>query len=244
MPLLSRRSTKVFAAAAIACAATIPGSAQSRATVTADDYARAEKFMGYSTTPLVFNGPVRATWLTGDRFWYRNTGPNGAEFILVDAVKGTKAPAFNHAAVAAALTTAMGKPISATQLPFQQITFAADNVSFSFDSGDKRWTCDLQGKQCASADRPRPVPNSELSPDGKYAAHIKNWNLWVRDTATGQDRQLTTDGIENYGYATDNAGWITSDRPVVKWSPNSKRIATFQQDQRKAGDMYLVNTVA
>jgi len=246
---------QIFAVAAIAFAATIPGSAQSRATVTADDYARAEKFMNYNTTPLVFNGPVRATWLNGDRFWYRNTGPNGTEFFLVDAVKGTKAPAFNPAAIAAALTTAMGKPITVARLPFARdeggfggrgatIVFTADAVSFSFDAEGKRWTCDVQGKQCTSGNRPASVPNSELSPDGKYAAYIKDWNLWVRDMTTGQDKQLTTDGVENYGYATDNAGWTSSDRAIVKWSPDSRKIATFQQDQRKAGDMYLVNTVA
>jgi dipeptidyl aminopeptidase/acylaminoacyl peptidase len=245
MSLLSHRSTRVFAALAIAFAATLPGSAQSRATVTADDYARAEKFLNYNTNPLVFNGPVRASWLpNSDRFWYRNQGPNGIEFFLVDAATAAKAPAFNHTAVAAALTTAMGKPVNAARLPFQQITFAADSQSFSFDAEGKRWTCDVQGKQCTSANRPATVPNSDLSPDGKYAVYIKDWNLWVRDTATGQDRQLTTDGVENYGYATDNAGWISSDRPVVKWSPDSRKIATFQQDQRKAGDMYLVNTVA
>ena len=225
-------------------AATIPGSAQSRAAVTVDDYARAEKFMGYNTNPLVSNGPVRATWLPGDRFWYRNQDANGTQFILVEAAKGTKAPAFNHAAVAATLSTVMGRSINAARLPFNQITFSADSTSFSFDTDGKRYTCDLQGKACTSAARPATVPNSELSPDGKYAAFIKNWNLWVRDTATGQDKQLTTDGIENYGYATDNAGWVTSDRAIVKWSPDSKKIATFQQDQRKAGDMYLVNTVA
>jgi dienelactone hydrolase len=244
MSSLSRTSLKLFAVAVLMSAATLPGSAQSRAIVTVEDYQRAEKFMNYNTAPLVANGPVRATWLPGDRFWYRNTNATGSEFFLVDAVKGTKAPAFNHTAVATALTTAMGKPVSATQLPFQQITFATDSTSFSFDSGDKRWTCDVQGRQCTSADRPRPVPNSEMSPDGKYAAYIKDYNLWVRDMATGADKQLTTDGVKDYGYATDNAGWISSDRAVLKWSPDSKKIATFQQDQRKAGDMYLVNTVA
>jgi dipeptidyl aminopeptidase/acylaminoacyl peptidase len=244
MPSLSRTPLKLCAVAGLMFAATLPGSAQPRATVSVDDYQRAEKFMNYNTTPLVANGPVRATWLPGDRFWYRNTSAAGTEFFLVDAAKGTKAPAFDHTAVAAALTIAMGKPVSAAQLPFQQITFAVDTTSFSFDSGDKRWTCDLQGKACTEVDRPRPAPNSELSPDGKYAAYIKDYNLWVRDTTTGADKQLTTDGIKDYGYATDNAGWISSDRPVLKWSPDSKKIATFQQDQRKTGDMYLVNTAA
>lgn len=80
------------------------------------------------------------------------------------------------------------------------------------------------------------------SPDGKRTAYIKDWNLWVRDLATGQETQLTTDGVENDGYATDNAGWSKSDRAILLWSPDSKKIATFQQDQRKDGDMYVVHT--
>jgi dipeptidyl-peptidase-4 len=81
-----------------------------------------------------------------------------------------------------------------------------------------------------------------VSPDGRLAAYIKDWNLWVRDVAGGKETQLTTDGIKDFGYATDNAGWRKSDRPIVLWSPDSKRIATFQQDQRELSDMYLVST--
>jgi hypothetical protein len=32
------------------------------------------------------------------------------------------------------------------------------------------------------------------------------------------------------------------DRPILLWSPDSKRIATFQQDQRGVGEMFLVET--
>ena len=41
--------------------------AQQRA-VTAADYARAERYMSYETTPLVFGTAVRPTWLPDDRF--------------------------------------------------------------------------------------------------------------------------------------------------------------------------------
>jgi dipeptidyl-peptidase 4 len=84
--------------------------------------------------------------------------------------------------------------------------------------------------------------NATPSPDGKRAAFIRDWNLWVRDVATGQERQLTTDGVRDFGYATDNAGWIRSDRAILLWSPDSRRIATFQQDDRPVGEMYLVST--
>ncbi|RZJ81065.1 MAG: S9 family peptidase [Flavobacterium sp.] len=81
-----------------------------------------------------------------------------------------------------------------------------------------------------------------LSPDGKKAVFIKDWNLWVRDVESKKEIQLTSDGVKNYGYATDNAGWTMSDGPIVRWSPDSKKLATFQQDQREVSDMYLVTT--
>ena len=84
--------------------------------------------------------------------------------------------------------------------------------------------------------------NTVISPDGKLAAFIRGENLWVRDLAAGTERQLTTDGVNDFGYATDNAGWTRSDRPILLWSPDSRKIATFQQDQRSVGDMYLVET--
>src|SRR4030065_1875790 len=53
--------------------------------LTAADYAQAEKFMSYNVTPLVLRAGVRPTWLSGDRFWYRNSlQKEGSEFILVE----------------------------------------------------------------------------------------------------------------------------------------------------------------
>jgi dipeptidyl-peptidase 4 len=84
--------------------------------------------------------------------------------------------------------------------------------------------------------------NDVASPDGKKLAFIRDWNLWIRDAETKKETQLTTDGIKDFGYATDNAGWKKSDRPIILWSPDSKKIASFQQDQRHVSDMYLVST--
>jgi len=81
-----------------------------------------------------------------------------------------------------------------------------------------------------------------VSPDGKKAAFIKDYNLWVKDLSTGKETQLTTDGVKDFGYATDNAGWKHSGAAILRWSPDSRKIATFQQDQRKVGNMYLVST--
>src|ERR1700730_2132096 len=71
---------------------------------TAEDYARAERFMSYNVTPLVFRATQRINGLPSDRFWYRVTTPEGSEFVMVEAEKGTRAPAFDHSKLAAALS--------------------------------------------------------------------------------------------------------------------------------------------
>ncbi len=116
-----------------------------------------------------------------------------------------------------------------------------------FDPSNKRQVVadskkDLFEKGAFKSDLSRALPSEVLSPDGSYSAFIRDWNLWVRDVDTGNERALTTDGIKDFGYATDNAGWKQSDRPILSWSPDSKKIATFQQDQRHVSDMYLVKT--
>ena len=216
----------------------------SGAAVTAADYQHAEKFLPYNTRPLIFHD-VRPTWVTGDRFWYRNTGPDGSEFVLYDAATGTRRPAFDHAKIAAALSTA-AKTYDAGHLPFMSFEFSSDDKTISFNLRGQEWKCDVQANSCAAAPKP---PDSEAksapgvkSPDGKSTAFIRDWNLWLRDLATGKETQLTTDGVKDFGYATDNAGWIHSDRAILLWSPDSKKIATFQQDQRNVGEMYLVET--
>ena len=80
------------------------------------------------------------------------------------------------------------------------------------------------------------------SPDGKKSIYIKDYNLWVRNLTNNKTKQLTFDGYEDYGYGINNAGWIKNDRPVLKWSPDSKTITTFRQDARGVGEMYLATT--
>lgn len=218
---------------------------------TADDYARAEKFMGYNTTPLVSGAGIRPTWVNGDKFWYRNSTAEGFEFILVDPATGARTPAFQHLKLAEALSTAASAKYEATKLPFQTIALSDDGKFVSVNVGGKAWKCDVRGDSCVPDATATTAParggrggasNDSVSPDKKRSVFIRDSNLWVRDTATNKETQLTADGIKDFGYATDNAGWTRSERPILLWSPDSKKIATFQQDQRGVGEMYLVDT--
>jgi hypothetical protein len=223
--------------------------AQQMPALTTQDYARAERFMGYNTSLLIDRGMSAPTWLPGDRFWYRVLTPQGSEFVVVDPARKTKTAAFDPAKLAAALGTASGKSYEATRLPFRTFSFSPDEQQVLFSSGGKNWRYEVASGHVTASPTPTLSPSSAASainevasPDGRRVAFLRNYNLWVRDTQTKAETPLTTDGIKDYGYATDNAGYATTDKPVLLWSPDSRKIATFRQDQRAVSDMYLVTT--
>jgi dipeptidyl aminopeptidase/acylaminoacyl peptidase len=237
------RFTRVIASLVVVLP-TIAIAQQSSPPLTAADYARAAQFLATGTRSLVFGASVMPNWLPDDRFWYRNTVAGGTEYVLVDPARRTRARAFDHDRMAAALSAATDTTYAALVLPITQLEFSADGRSVTVDVRGRRFTCDVGVASCAAADARRPAParNAALSPDGRLTAFIRDWNLWVRDVASGTETRLTTDGVKGFGYATDNAGWRKSDRPVLLWSLDSKRIATYQQDERGVGEMYLVST--
>ena len=219
----------------------LPMSAQ--VSITAADYERAESFLSGNTYNLVYGATVSPNWLESGRFWYRNRFPVGTEFILVDPERRTRERAFDHERIANALSAATGRTYDPFDLPFTDFHLGADGHSIGFDIDSTRYECDTEAGRCkASVFDPERDEDAVLSPDGRLAAFIREWNLWVRDVGSGEERQLTNDGIEHFGYATNNAGWTKSNRPVVAWSPDSKKIATFQHDERGVGEMYLVST--
>ncbi|HEV2147717.1 MAG TPA: DPP IV N-terminal domain-containing protein [Longimicrobiaceae bacterium] len=223
-----------------------PLAAQQPRQLTAEDYARAERFLGATAAPLVTGIGVRPTWLPDGRFWYRTSVPNGSAYFVVDPVRGTREAVFDQARLASALAAATGGSVDGNRLPFQTFELAKDSRSITVDVQNRRWSCDLLRYTCTPADSTpaaSPAPeHSSVSPDGRWAVFIRDHDLWAKDLATGGEMQLTTDGVEDFGYATDNAGWTHSDDPVLTWSPDSRQIATFQHDGRGVGDMHLVST--
>ena len=225
-------------------AALVPAIAQAQPVVTADDYARAERFLSAHTDPLVSGVVSGARWLADERLAYQNRIPEGIEFVIADPEAGTRTRAFDHTRMAEALSEAADSSYDPFDLPGGGTRISDDGATITFSRGRQRYACNIRQYRCEAVpredlDRTR---NAITSPDGHQAAFIRDHNLWVRDLETGDETQLTTDGIEHFGYATNNAGWVRSDRPVLLWSPDSQKIATFQHDGRNVGEMYLVST--
>jgi dipeptidyl aminopeptidase/acylaminoacyl peptidase len=226
------------------------------AQVTATDYARAERFLPWNARTLVSGEQVAPVWLKGsDRFWYRNHLKDGYEFVLVDPARATRAPLFDHARLAAALSVAADTSYEGRKLPFQEFELLEDGRVLQFFVADSaRWRCDLSAYTCAGPEKVgKPKVSETASPDGRWAAFERAGNLWVREVATGQEVQLTTDATQDWTYAVSNVGCcagVTNPRqkrelpPMLVWSEDSRRIATYRFDDRGVRKQPLIETSA
>ncbi len=210
---------------------------------TIEDYARAERMLAPTVFPMVSGTAGPATWLPDGRFWYRSATSSGATFYLVDPTRKSRTPAFDHAALAQALGRAADTTLSAEKLPFNSVAISPDGATITVNFKRALWSCDRAGRSCTRTGAPPVVPpNASLSPDSSTAVFIRDHNLWAVRLASGTETQLTTDGIEDFGYATNNAGWVHGDDPVLTWSPDGRRLATFQHDSRGVREMVLAGT--
>src|ERR1051325_2196092 len=129
---MRRLATWCIASAFLAAAFATP-SAQSRSTPK-PNYELAADWTAQKVGRLVFDTTVAPRWLeTGDRFWYAYQTREGRKFYLVDPLKKSKAPLFDHAKMAATLTSITREPYDAQHLPFTSVRFVRKDAAFQFD---------------------------------------------------------------------------------------------------------------
>lgn len=211
-------------------------------TATIADYQRAERFLAPNTAALVPNLVEAQYWqrANNSQLIYRRSTALGSEYVLANIASGAKSELIDSQRLAAALSAYSDSPLDGNSLALSALQLDAAATALDFQFGGSTYTLNLADyvlEQHAAAPE-----NEFLSPDGSRAAFIESHNLWVRDTATNALTQLTFDGQEHYGYATNNAGWLRAPGPVLLWSPDSSKIATFRHDGRPVREMYLYST--
>ncbi len=166
MSVTNRISVLRAASAAVLflSAAALPVFAQG----TLADYQRGQSLRTKSQG-LVLDMAGTPTWIAGgDHFWYSKSVKEGTEFVLVDAAAGTKKPAFDHAKLAAAISTASGGHYTAYKLPFAAaaggrgggggrgagpapggLTFHDGERSIEFGVSGFMYTCSLSDYACS-----------------------------------------------------------------------------------------------
>jgi dipeptidyl aminopeptidase/acylaminoacyl peptidase len=205
-----------------------------------DDYKKAEQQLASHTSKLVTGTVDYPLWSDNGTLVYRSYTKDGDQFFKVNTNSQKKSLAFDHKKLADSLARITETEINHDKLPFYQVEFtSASNIKLSVKA--KSYQCDLETYLC-NLDELAQKSDENVSPDGKQAVFIRANNLWLRDLTTDKESQLTTDGVKDFGYATNNAGWVRRDSPVVTWAPNSKKLTTFKHDGRKVGDMGIVST--
>ncbi|PZQ94936.1 MAG: hypothetical protein DI533_20730 [Cereibacter sphaeroides] len=216
---------------------------------------RAERFLPQNKARYMKNGDIRHHWIgDSDRFWYARTAATGdRQFVVVDASTGKTRPAFDHGALARAISMAAAQMISPANLPFSSFRFGAGEKTIEFLWRDRLWTCGLAIKaHCVDAPSTL-APGETLSPDGRWAAFLKDHNLWLRRMSDGSRFALTQDGTRDNAYA-DSAGVTYDDdgqrlqhmpaKPQILWSPDSRHILTHRIDERGVRSSHLVQAAS
>jgi hypothetical protein len=97
------------------------------------NYDLASKWTSAKIGKLVFSTSVTPHWLEfSDRFWYNYETPAGMKWWIVDPVKKSKTPMFDHAKMAAQLTRMLRTPYDAQHLPISTVKFIKNDTAIQF----------------------------------------------------------------------------------------------------------------
>jgi dipeptidyl aminopeptidase/acylaminoacyl peptidase len=182
------------------------------------DYERANSVRTW-TAGKVKNAAIEANWTPdGGAFWYRRDAGGKKEFVLVDTAKGTrevvtedKLPKDAKPATPPKKKFGKGEEEEEDPTPQPPPPWGEGELDEApFPRREGGWGL---GFFTIAAQPPR---RGGESPDGKLAAFVKDNNVWLRDTKTKDETQLSQDGKADDSYGR------------VIWSPDSKKLIAIR----------------
>ncbi len=212
---------------------------------------------------LVFKSRIAPHWFDhNNRFWYRNDlAGRTREFVVVDAEKDTRKPAFDHEKLAAAWSKAAGTPSpGAKHLPFDSIEFTADSQAVLFRAGEVDWKCDLNRYECSRANAGEAAKGGTTSaaqstanaggprltrreddpgdrPGGSRRSPDGKWTALIKDhnvfvRAQGADADIRL--------SEDGTALLSYGR--LSWAPDSKTLVAFRIEPGERKEVYLIQS--
>jgi len=194
-----------------------------------DVYRRADDLIK-RTTDKVFYGNVKPVWIgKSNSFLYENLTPEGTRYIIVNAEKASKKAAFDQIRFAKSLQEETGAAIDPRKLPIRDIVFSDNLAGFAFTYENNNWICNLKDYRLKKGEKTSERGRSDRwdwgfrdelsndpveSPDKKWTAFIRNFNVYVRKKDDNKEYQLSFDGGLGEYYSS-----------FMRWSPDSRKLA-------------------
>ncbi|HEY5405817.1 MAG TPA: prolyl oligopeptidase family serine peptidase [Ginsengibacter sp.] len=191
---------------------------------------------------------VRPTWFRNSSgFEYANILKDSAiEYVYVDAATGKKSKPFDNIKLADILSKAANETIDANHLGLKDFMIDSNANQLSFNYREKHYQYNIKTNTLQNIDslpRDRSQKKHEfiekhwfwenystdsISPDKKYAAYIKDNNLFIQPVAGGAAVQYTKDGTAEKPYGS------------LAWSPDSKYVIGYHITPVKDSSIYYV----
>ena len=177
--------------------------------------------------------------VTGGRDIVRYETKTGARNILVGAADLIPSGENNPLPISDYIWSPNGKMV---------MIFTNTQRVWRYHTRGDYWVLNLATKrlwQLGSSIEPATMMFAKFSPDATRVGFVSKLNIYVEDLATGQIKQITTDGGGNIINGTFD--WVYEEeldcRDGFRWSPDSKNIAYWQSDTEGTGTFYMINNL-
>jgi dipeptidyl-peptidase-4 len=208
------------------------------------------------------DGTTRVTWLPNGDFLDAERVGASTTFARVDARSGDREPLFDDATVRAMAdeySRLTGSSVSGLP-PFRTFEYVLDGEAIFFTAEEADFLYRFRSRRLTKLERPhwelplsadglmRGLANSQLargtySPDYSRFARVKDYDIHVTNTTTGEERQVTWGGSEEV--MNGRPDWLYPEELGQSigfwWSPDNSKIAYLQFDVREVYQYPIVH---
>jgi len=173
-------------------------------------------------------GIIEPHWMEdGNSFWFADGSLDSTVIYRVDPLNNRKTELFEVSRLREVLRLFLGEAPPHHGVPFRAFEFADGEQMVRFKVGGRDLTLDLETYRVRDAPaeeaRPSDLHRGELpSPDGRWAAFVRDHNVWLRSRINGEEIPVTDDGVEDMPWSLYRA----------LWSPDGSHLAAFKDDIR------------
>ena len=234
----------------LALALFIPQILASQDSISLDDYSRAVGFLGENlNNKKVFNLHIQPNWFPDSTgLWYVHQSPEKKRYYKITLPNMLRSDLFDHQKLAAILSDSLGSELKADMLPLIKVEYR-NSKELLISAEKKTFVLNTDTYTLSAPHKKELNRKEEASPDKKWIAYQKDYNLYVKSELNNNEKQLSSSGKKGYEYAS-RYGWTdimegeNGERPEhfdVSWSEDSEWIQTNICDLRSAQKMFLLD---